>query len=146
MRIEGEWLQCDDGVIRPTIRIYVQGVDGRNYADDFLIDTGADRTTFSADFLRELRLVNVSPPLGAALHGIGGATLFVLVRTTIQFTCDDGRPVTVRGEFAAFTDPTATDLSILGRDVLNIFDIIISRRRNEVLLLAPNHQYHVSRV
>ena len=27
--------------------------------------------------------------------------------------------------------------------VLNHFDVILSRRRNEVLLLAPNHQYRV---
>ena len=39
--------------------------------------------------------------------------------------------------------PTATDLSILGRDVLNHFDVILSRRNNEVLLLAPNHRYRV---
>ena len=39
-----------------------------------------------------------------------------------------------------------TDLSILGRDVLNHFDLILSRRRNEVLLLAPNHHYRVDQV
>ena len=49
----------------------------------------------------------------------------------------------MRGEFAAFTDPAATDLSILGRDILNHFDVILSRRRNEVLLLAANHQFRV---
>ena len=42
-----------------------------------------------------------------------------------------------------FTDSTATDRSILGRDVLNHFDVILSRRQNEVLLLAPNHSYRV---
>jgi hypothetical protein len=34
---------------------------------------------------------------------------------------------------------------ILGRDVLDNFDVILSRRRNEVLLLAPNHHYEVAR-
>jgi hypothetical protein len=37
-------------------------------------------------------------------------------------------------------------LSVLGRDVLDNFDVIFSRRRDEVLLLAPNHSYTVSRV
>ena len=55
-------------------------------------------------------------------------------------------PAHIRGEFAAFTDPTVTDLSILGRDVLNHFDVILSRRRNEVLLFAPNHQYRVEMI
>jgi hypothetical protein len=65
------------------------------------------------------------------------------VQTVVVLTRDDGGEVFMRGEFAAFTDRSATDLSILGRDVLNHFDLILSRRRNEVLLLAPNHQYRV---
>ena len=77
--------------------------------------------------------------------GVGGATSFVILNTLMEFTRDDGGLVTVRGEFAAFTDPAASDLSILGRDVLDNFDVILSRRRNEVLLLAPPHQYHVAR-
>ena len=44
------------------------------------------------------------------------------------------------------SDASATDMSILGRDVLNHFDLILSRRRSEVLLLAPNHQYRVVQV
>jgi hypothetical protein len=67
-----------------------------------------------------------------------------LVTTALEFTRDDGSAVRVRGDFAAFTDATATDLSILGRDVLDNFDVITSRRRNAVLLLAGGHQYHVT--
>jgi hypothetical protein len=63
----------------------------------------------------------------------------------MEFTRDDGGPVRVRGEFAGFTNPTATDLSVLGRDLLDNFDLIISRRRNEILLLAPKHQYRIER-
>ena len=68
------------------------------------------------------------------------------MRTVVVLTCDGRSVAHMRGEFAAFTDPSATDLSILGRDVLNHFDVILSRRRNEVLLLAPNHQYRVEQV
>jgi hypothetical protein len=78
-----------------------------------------------------------------ALQGIGGASDFVVVATTLELTREDGVPVRVSGTFAAFTDPTATDLSILGRDVLEHFDVIVSRRRNQVLLLAGNHRYQV---
>jgi len=51
-----------------------------------------------------------------------------------------------RSAYAASLLPlhaTATDLTILGRDVLDSFDVITSRRRNAVLLLADNHQYKV---
>jgi hypothetical protein len=66
-----------------------------------------------------------------------------MVITVLEFLRDDGDPIRVRGEFAGFTDPTATDLSILGRDVLDHFDVLISRRRNEILLLAPKHGYRI---
>src|SRR2546427_5043260 len=39
----------------------------------------------------------------------------------------------------------ATDLSVLGRDVLDHFDLIISRRQNESFLLTPRHQYRIER-
>ena len=61
----------------------------------------------------------------------------------VEFVRDDGGAARVHGEFAGFTDPAATDLSVLGRDVLDNFDLIISRRRNEVLLIAPKHRYRI---
>ncbi|MGH2587027.1 MAG: retropepsin-like aspartic protease [Dehalococcoidia bacterium] len=146
MRIVGEWFECDDGITRPVVRVHVLGVTGSAQSDRFLIDSGADRTSFSAAFLHELQLPVRDPPPGLALEGIGGTTSFALVRSTIEFVRDDGGAARVRGEFAAFTDPEAVDLSILGRDVLDNFDLNLSRRRNEVLLLASNHHYQVSRV
>jgi hypothetical protein len=68
----------------------------------------------------------------------------VLVRTAVELASDDGRTATVHGDFAAFTDPDAMEMSILGRDVLDNFDLIISRRRDEVLLLAGVHGYQVT--
>ncbi|HKI33658.1 MAG TPA: hypothetical protein VKA46_17520 [Gemmataceae bacterium] len=67
----------------------------------------------------------------------------MLVRTTLTLAADDGSPARIQGDFAAFTDPAATDMSILGRDVLDHFDLIVSRRRNEVMLPAMNHRYQV---
>ncbi|MFI5459972.1 MAG: aspartyl protease family protein [Isosphaerales bacterium] len=143
MRIVGEWLTCDDLVRRPCVRGRVAGAGGTYSEDDFLIDTGADRTVFGAGLLAKLGIRTVTPSAEIALQGIGGNSAFVLLTTVLELTRDDGAPAHIRGEFAAFIDPTATDLSILGRDVLNHFDVILSRRRNEALLLAPNHQYRV---
>jgi hypothetical protein len=67
----------------------------------------------------------------------------VYVTTAVEFIRDDGGPARVRGEFAGFTDPTATDLSILGRDVLDHFDLLISWRQREIFLLTPRHQYRI---
>jgi hypothetical protein len=145
MVIVGKWLLCSDGVTRPTVPAAIQMSDGNLYSEDFLIDSGADRSVFSAAVLQNLNLpANPATP-GVALVGISGGTTFVLVTTMVEFTRDDGGPARVRGEFAAFVDPAATDFSILGRDVLDNFDVILSRRRDEILLLAPNHQYQVTR-
>lgn len=145
MQIIGEWLLCPDGVSRPVVRAQVAGTAGRNIDEHLLVDSGADRTVFSAVLAARLQLPVKQPAAGTILVGIGGSSDYVLLATAIEFSRDDGSPVSVRGEFAAFTDPLATDLSILGRDVLNNFDVIISRPRNEVLLLAANHHYHVRR-
>ena len=143
MRIPGEWQVCDDGVTRPLARAAVLDGDGHLIAEDSLIDSGADRTVFAPALLTRLRLPISSASTGVTLSGIGGASPFVVLTTAVEFLRDDGGAVRVRGEFAAFTDPTATDLSVLGRDVLDNFDLIISRRRSEILLLAPRHQYRI---
>jgi hypothetical protein len=145
MRIEGEWRVCDDGVTRPTLQARVQAVNGAFHLEVFLIDSGADRTVLSATALYKLGFSGNGPSLGVALQGIGGVSSHVLVNSMLEFTHDDGGAAHVRGEFAAFTDPKATDLNILGRDVLNNFDVILSHHRNEVVLLAPNHHYRVER-
>jgi hypothetical protein len=145
MRIVGKWLLCDDGFTRPVVRVQILGASGQLHGDDFLVDTGADRTAFSATLLSRLQLPVEPRSPGTALMGIAGMVDSALVTASLEFTRDDGGPARVRGQYAAFTDPLATDLSVLGRDVLDNFDVILSRRRDEVLLLAPAHHYVVSR-
>jgi hypothetical protein len=143
MRIVGDWLIDEDGVARPVVEIRIADVDGTYTPDTFLIDTGADRTVLGASLLQKLRFPTSDSTPGFALQGVGGASPFVLLTTVLQFIRDDGYPIHVSGEVAAFTDPAATDLNLLGRDVLDNFDVIVSWRRNEVLLLAPNHRYRI---
>jgi hypothetical protein len=144
MRIVGEWFLGDDGITRPVVYGQLRGSDGQAYAERFLVDSAADRSVLSAVFAARLRLPADPPQPGLSLTGIGSATDFVLVTAVMELTRDDGGPARVRGQFAAFTDLAATDLSVLGRDVLDNFDVILSRRRDEVLLLAPAHFYVVS--
>jgi hypothetical protein len=143
MVIVGEWLVCDDGITGPIVRIEVPRADGSLTEERFLVDTAADRTALSAGLLKELQLLGNHAPPGITLEGIGGASPYVVVTTVLKFRLQDGGAAHVRGDVAAFTDPAAADLSILGRDVLNNFDVITSRRQNAVLLLAGNHQYQV---
>jgi hypothetical protein len=125
------------------LRIAVRGADGQFYSDDFLIDTGADRTVFSASFQQQrLRLPVVGSPL-TTLAGIGGIGSFVVVNTELRLTTVDAQSLPVSGQYAVFTQPRATDHSILGRDFLDQIDLIVSRPRNEIRLLYGTHYYQV---
>src|SRR6266511_2366129 len=115
MLISGEWAVGDDGVSRPVIRGEVETTSGDWIAARFLVDTGADRTVFSADVLKDLGL----PPLVTPdrLEGVGGRAASVVVETRIRLLREDGTTVLFRGQYAALTDPDALDISVLGRDL-----------------------------
>jgi predicted aspartyl protease len=70
MRIDGEWLLCDDGIIRPVIRGEILTANGAWQQAEFLVDTGADRTVLSAATLAVLGF----RPLRAQerIAGLGG--------------------------------------------------------------------------
>jgi hypothetical protein len=143
MRIVGEWFLCTDGQTRPVVEGYATNAAGAEVWERFLVDTGADWTVLTADLLALLGLPSTAPPAGYVLTGVGSKPSFVVVQTTLTLYADDRSPARFQGDFAAFTDPAAADMSILGRSVLDDFDLIVSRRRNEVLLLAGNHQFRV---
>jgi hypothetical protein len=142
MRIVGSWFLFRDGVTRPTIRASVRCGE-RIVTARFLVDTGADRTALSAALLAELNGNPTIPPDDLELNGVSGSASFVFVDGALEFTRDDGVPTLVHGQFAALTDPKAIGISILGRDVTDNFDVIVSRHRDEVLLLATRHQYQI---
>jgi hypothetical protein len=102
MLVKGEWQRCDDGITRPLVRPTVLDVAGLALSEDFLIDSGADRTVLSASLLTRLRLPMQSPPLELSLSGVGGISAFVIVTTVVEFSREDGGTVRMRGEFAGF--------------------------------------------
>jgi hypothetical protein len=144
MLIAGEWFIADDGLTRPVLNIVVRIGNNQRRGDRFLIDSGADRTVFSRSLLTRLETAGTPPPAGEGLLSAAGAARFVLAEAVLELSAVLGQPAIVRGEFAAFTDESALDMSVLGRDVLDNFDVFLSRRRDEVLLLAGSHLYQVA--
>jgi hypothetical protein len=141
MRFNGEWLQCADGVVRPVIRAKILAGDGTWRTLELLIDTGADRTLLSANVLRFLHLRLASPE--DRIGGVGGFAQSALVTTQIQLTRDDGQRVQFRGTYAACTDDEALDVSILGRDILDMFAVVVDRPAEVIAILGGNHFYAV---
>ncbi|MGH9764123.1 MAG: hypothetical protein ACREDR_29135, partial [Blastocatellia bacterium] len=64
--------------------------------------------------------------------------------TRIQLVRETGAPVSIRGRFAAVTDLTTLDISVLGRDVTDNFAAIVDRPQNAILLLGQRHNYLVT--
>ena len=69
MRVNGKWLPCDDGVVRPLIGGLVHLADGREIEVAFLLDAGADRTVFSPDFYALLQPLEVAEAESMRLAG-----------------------------------------------------------------------------
>jgi hypothetical protein len=141
MLISGRWHLCDDGAVRPVIEGAVESADGSWLQAPFLVDTGADCTVFSADVLGALHLP--ATPQGQALGGVGGPATTVTVQTHIRFRREDGSPVLFRGRYAAFTEAEAMDMSVLGRDIIGLFALIVDRPGDRVCMLRQGHQYTI---
>ncbi len=143
MRCKGEWLRCDDGIVRPIMRARVLGSDDAWASVIFLLDTGADRTVISASVLDELALPFVQPD--DRIGGVGGLVDSVNVKTQIRLTRDDGQWATLRGDYAACLHHDALDISVLGRDVLDLFAVIVDRAADRVVLLHGADGYSIQR-
>jgi hypothetical protein len=143
MRIIGEWRKCFDGVVRPMLEIDVVSAAGVTVYEAFLVDSGADATAFSADLLATLGGATAQAAAGVSIAGVGGVQAYVQVKATLNLRRNDGGNATIQGSFAAFTDPKAVDYSILGRDVLDHFDLVLSRKRDELIILAPPSRYEI---
>lgn len=79
MQIPGEWRRFDDGITRPAIVARILRRDLEPLDALLLIDTGADRTTFSAHLLPALPDLTYDPPPNISLSGIGGKSQFRLI-------------------------------------------------------------------
>ena len=142
MRVNGAWLPGDDGVIRPIVPGLLRLPDGQWLEVSFLLDAGADRTVFSADFFSLLEPLETASQR-VLLSGVGGTTNSITIETAIAFARDNGRLITVRGSFGVFTEDESAELSVLGRDVTNNFSVIYDYPTQIIALLAPPHGYEI---
>lgn len=143
MRIDGEWLLCDDGVVRPVIHGALLTGHGTWRPVPFLVDTGADRTVLSASVLAALALPSRRTP--EPLGGVGGMVTSVVVTTRIRFRREaDLESVILRGDYAAFVEPEALDICVLGRDITRLFALIVDQPGQVVCLLGQRHQYTIT--
>ena len=80
-------------------------------------------------------------PSPTKLGGIDGPVDALTVTTQIGFVERSGGLLTVSGPFDGLTAGRDGELSILGRDVLGRFAVIVDRPGNVVCLLTDRHHY-----
>jgi Retroviral aspartyl protease len=142
MRFDGFWALGTDRILRPVLKGFVLDADGDLEDVIFMLDTGADRTVFAAETLKVLG--KAWPELNNfQLEGVGGSTSVVSVDEVICFLNESTEPIPFRGPFLGFTDPNALEISILGRDLLNHFAVIVDRQADRVALLTKQTQYTI---
>jgi hypothetical protein len=142
MLISGRWTLCDDGIVRPVIEGEVLASDGSWLPVELLVDVGADRTVLTAGVLATLALPQLPSP--NQLGGVGGAALTVAVATHLRLPLAGGASVTFQGSFACFTEAEALDMCVLGRDIMNLFAVIIDRPGDAVCMIGQGHGYAIT--
>ena len=78
----------------------------------------SDQTVLSANVaeLLDSSLAITSDKIG----GVGGQTDVDIFRTQLRFARENDGKVVFRGDFAACYDPEMLDMSVLGRDILDL--------------------------
>jgi hypothetical protein len=142
MLVAGNWHLFSDGVLRPVVEARAQAIDGSWQTVRLLVDTGADMTVLDGETVQALGLR--LEPADGSLTGVGGGAALVVVSTTLQMVREDGgTPLTFKGRFAAVNNPVELGTGILGRDILNLFTVILDRAGEAVRLLRPPHRYTI---
>lgn len=141
MQIKGEWVLCDDGISRPVIIGDVLSADGSWRTAEFLVDTGADRSILSANVFESLNLPARRPD--EPIAGVGGLVESVVASTQIRLTCDDEAKVLFHGQYAACLEYEALDMSVLGRDIMQYFSVIVDQPHNVICLLRDRRAYNI---
>jgi hypothetical protein len=142
MRINGYWARTTSGHTLPMFTIGVLRADGRWEDIRFFLDTGAERTVLCFDDF-DLLGIEGTPADDLEFEGIGGRTPGRTLNTKFQFARTDGQTVVMNGPFAALSEPAASDLSILGRDILYNFALVMDRQSGVLCLLHGAGEYQL---
>jgi len=94
MLIRGEWQLRDDGAMRPIVRAHEWG-RRQSSTENFLIDSGADRTVLSAVLVTPCDYLPRAHSL-AHLAGLEERVAFCVGHSVVEFISDDGRGTSPR--------------------------------------------------
>jgi hypothetical protein len=123
------------------LRAEVELPDGSWLPSEFLLDRGADLTTFSAQFMPLLAVAKRDSE--SQIGGVGGRASVAYANTRVRCMTDDGTSVFLRGSFPVVEDDEYLDLPVLGRDISRLFAVIVDLPGSTVCLLSQRHRYRI---
>ena len=82
-------------------------------------------------------------PIQDKLGGVGGLVRPVGISTEIRLSVEEGAKALFLGSYAAFTELEMLDVSILGRDIMDMFAVIVDWPGKVVALISQRHSYHI---
>jgi hypothetical protein len=123
MRVDGNWRQCDDGVTRPIVYGEFRSATNEWFQVPLLADCGADRSVMSFDVWDALGIRSQASE--ERIEGVGGVEAIVLLETQLRLPESSGSTVLFKGQFAAVTAARSLDMCILGRNITNLFALIV---------------------
>ncbi len=77
------------------------------------------------------------------IGGLGGIAKAVNVATTIRLFRDEGENALFRSDYIACVDHEALDMSVLSRDILELFALVADRSANVLAMLRGKHRYSI---
>jgi Retroviral aspartyl protease len=133
------------GAYRPSLTAYVLSTDGRWVKHSFLLDTGADVTFLPQRSIALLGISTAGVSVKDDVGGVGGQGVpYIEYQTQVRLISPMGARV-LGGMVNVFLDPHATDVPLLGRDVLDTFICIFDRAKGQALLLDSPDRYELVR-
>ena len=133
------------GAYRPSLTAYVLSPDGKWVKHSFLLDTGADVTFLSHRSISMLGVSTTEITVKDNVGGVGGQGIpYIEYPTQVRLVSPTGARV-LEGTLNIFLDPHATDVPLLGRDVLDAFTCIFDRAKGQVLLVDSPDRYELVR-
>ncbi len=133
------------GAYRPSLTAYVLSTNGRWVKHSFLLDTGADVTFLPQRSIAMLGISTAGVSVKDDVGGVGGQGVpYIEYQTQVRLISPMGVRV-LGGMVNVFLDPHATDVPLLGRDVLDTFICIFDRPKGHALLLDSPDRYELVR-
>lgn len=133
----------DGDIFRPYIIANILTPKGNWITVDFLIDTGADETFLDYNLIKRLQLKTEGIDVKDDVGGIGGSGIpYFQIDSSLKLVSTSGTKI-FKGKINVFLDAHASEVPLLGRDVLDNFIVIFDKKRNSVLFLDEDEKYNI---